>query len=461
MSAVLGRHRRLQHLLTLCAATTALIGASSGSASVATYEIPARIRDDCSVDVTQPILSWIASVPSNSILSFQGGACYRIEGTLELRGRSDLTFDGNGATFRSFNPPTSHRSIWRLVDSSSIVLREMTLIGSYATGGTHDPELQWAHGIDLPGTSAEVSDVAISDVAGDCVFFGEGWSGVTKRWASGTFHDSTCSRIGRNVVTVTAANDVRVERVSGSTIGLIAFDVEPDLPTQGANRVVFDNNTISGSYLYAYAVIGNGPISEQAFTNNRIVAQGLRLAVLYPTYRPQHVTISGNRSDMPAAWPMEFHGVDGLTVTENVVPASGTPMANGDHSCKVNISGNSYPGGSAEVRLAPWLCLLTPTSGQVGTSVAIEGSGLTGASAVTFNGTAASFVVDSSSQISATVPARATGGPITVTTASGTAVSPSSFTITGTSGSGTTYPHRRRRSAHSGVAASRTRSIRP
>jgi hypothetical protein len=352
-------HPRSRLLLTYGVAI-ALIAASSGSASLTTYQIPASIAGDCSVDVTQPIVNWVASVPNNSILSFGSDACYRLEGTLELEGRSGLTFDGNGATFRSFNPPTSHRSIWRLIDSSSIVFRNMTLKGSYAKGGVHDPDLQWAHGIDLPGTSAELSNVAISDVAGDCVFFGEGWSGSTKRWASGSFHDSTCSRIGRNVVTVTAANDVRVERVSGSTIGLIGFDVEPDTATQGANRVVFDNNTIRSYYLYAYAVIGNGPISAQAFTNNRIVGEGLRLAVLYPTYRPQQVTISGNTSDTAAAWPMEFHGVDGLTVTLNVVPTSGTRMAYGDRSCGVNISDNSYPGGSAEVRFAPWLCVSTP-----------------------------------------------------------------------------------------------------
>ncbi|MGZ4419446.1 MAG: hypothetical protein ACXVRV_14915, partial [Gaiellaceae bacterium] len=81
--------------------------------------------------MTQPILSWIGSLPDNSVISFGTSACYRIEGTLELQNRSGLTFEGNGAIFRSFNPPTSHRSIWRLVDSSSIVFRNMTLRGSY------------------------------------------------------------------------------------------------------------------------------------------------------------------------------------------------------------------------------------------------------------------------------------------------------------------------------------------
>ncbi len=72
----------------------------------------------------------------------------------------------------------------------------------------------------------------------------------------------------------------------------------------------------------------------------------------------------------------------------------------------------------------------SPASGVVGDTVVITGTNFTSTTAVTFNGANASFMVNSSTQITATVPANATSGLISVT-AGGTAVSQSSFVVTG------------------------------
>src|SRR5439155_273136 len=90
------------------------------------------------------------------------------------------------------------------------------------------------------------------------------------------------------------------------------------------------------------------------------------------------------------------------------------------------------PGGTAtsagSFTVAPTITSFTPTSGPVGTSVTISGLNFAGTTAVTFNGTTASFTVMSATAIQATAPSGATTGPLSVTTAAGTATSAGTFT---------------------------------
>jgi len=95
-------------------------------------------------------------------------------------------------------------------------------------------------------------------------------------------------------------------------------------------------------------------------------------------------------------------------------------------------TGGSYGRGtvfSLSVGLGPFV-ETQPTSGKVGTAVKILGTDLTGASSVTFNGTAARFTVVSKSEIKTTVPAGATTGTVEVTTPNGTLKSNVVFRVT-------------------------------
>jgi len=82
-------------------------------------------------------------------------------------------------------------------------------------------------------------------------------------------------------------------------------------------------------------------------------------------------------------------------------------------------------------RVLPYVGSFTPTSGPVGTSVTINGSGFTGTIGVGFGDTnPAQFTVNSDSQITATVPSGAKTGPVGVETKTGTAISTQIFTVT-------------------------------
>ena len=62
----------------------------------------------------------------------------------------------------------------------------------------------------------------------------------------------------------------------------------------------------------------------------------------------------------------------------------------------------------------PVVTLLTPTFGPIGTTVVITGTGFTGVTSVTFGGVAASFTVNSPTQITATVPTGTPPGSVDV-----------------------------------------------
>ena len=93
--------------------------------------------------------------------------------------------------------------------------------------------------------------------------------------------------------------------------------------------------------------------------------------------------------------------------------------------------GKSYSQGTVfkiSLGLAPFVKTLQ-LGAHTGTEVTILGTGLTGASSVSFNGASASFTVVSATEIRATVPAGATTGPIEVTTPSGTLQSNVAFRV--------------------------------
>jgi len=95
------------------------------------------------------------------------------------------------------------------------------------------------------------------------------------------------------------------------------------------------------------------------------------------------------------------------------------------------------PGGGAVFSLdfglpkpKPAVAQLVPESGTSGQRILLWGSHLLGATSVTFNGVpAAAFQVNSTQAVMATVPASATTGPVTITTANGTVTTRQSFTV--------------------------------
>jgi hypothetical protein len=122
----------------------------------------------------------------------------------------------------------------------------------------------------------------------------------------------------------------------------------------------------------------------------------------------------------------------GFTVDSNTQLRANVPAGATTGKISVtNSAGTALSAANFTVTVPPTITSFTPSSGPAGTEVTITGSSLTGTSGVAFNGTAAaSFTVDSNTQLRANVPAGATTGKISLTNSNGTALSANNFTVT-------------------------------
>ncbi len=148
------------------------------------------------------------------------------------------------------------------------------------------------------------------------------------------------------------------------------------------------------------------------------------------------VTITGNY--FIDATAVTFNGVSAAYTVQSGTRMVATVPA-GATSGKVRVTTAAGTGTSKQSftvtssNPAPTISSFSPTSGSVGTVVAVTGTNFTGATAVRFNGTAATFSIASATSIQARVPLGATSGKISVTTPGGTATSKSNFKVTATS----------------------------
>ena len=153
---------------------------------------------------------------------------------------------------------------------------------------------------------------------------------------------------------------------------------------------------------------------------------------LNPTSGPVGTSVVITGTGFTGATAVTFGGVTATSFTVNLDTQITATVPTGATTGPIAVT---TPGGTAtsstNFMVQPRITSFSPTSGPVGTSVVITGTGFTGASAMTFNAVSAVFTVNSPTQITATVPLNATTGPIRVTTPGGTATSSTNFTVTG------------------------------
>jgi len=136
-------------------------------------------------------------------------------------------------------------------------------------------------------------------------------------------------------------------------------------------------------------------------------------------------------TNLTGATAVTFHGTPAaFTVVSSSEITTEVPAGAGTGEVRVTTLSGML-GSNAAFRVRPQIKRIWPTSGPVGTQVQIIGVSLRQTTEVTFGGVASTeFSVNSDKQVTATVPAGAVTGPITITTMGGTARSTQRFTVT-------------------------------
>lgn len=324
------------------------------------YAPPASIANDCSSEVTQPILDWLATVPDGSAIQFGVNKCYNIEGPIRIVNRHNLTIDGRGSEFRavtdgstypSFDGKPSwprHRAHWVITkDSSNIVLKN-TIVRGPNTANVYSPtlEAQHAYAVSDRASNITLQDIKGYDVHGDGVTVAGEASGVIIRNAyfSGT---------GRQGIAVTSGSNILFDSFTLTRVARSAIDLEP-IQQESVNGVTFQNGTFQAPinfYIFANGGTGLG-ISNVTLKDNRVLGKNWSaLSQVNNGSIRKNYTFINNTSDTSTNHPPSytFDNIQNFSVTGAYQSYSGKLDVN-DPAIKVagtscgTQSNNQFPG---------------------------------------------------------------------------------------------------------------------
>jgi polygalacturonase len=297
----------------------------------------------------------VASVPDGTTIELVPGGRYRMERTLELRKRRNLTFDGNGATIFATTPGDRVRSSIAVVLGSDITFRDLTVKGANPNAGlaeaAYRPDKEAQNGFDILGTQrVTLTDVTVTDTYGDFVYLSK-YNGL---WSDGVhITNSHFERNGRQGITFVATRNALVENNFLNSMRRATFDFEPGRTDGwGVDNVTIRNNVIGSGRHFLVAAQGRGPVDNVTIEGNRVRGQALQVYVMDKDWGVRHNwRVLNNSSDLPFTTgnqaPMQFYKVNGVTVRGNRQPMKplGIPMygVRAENSCNLALGGNDYP----------------------------------------------------------------------------------------------------------------------
>jgi hypothetical protein len=313
--------------------------------------VPASIDATGRADVTQSLQRFISRVPNDTVVQFRRNGRYRVEGTLFLRNRMRLTFDGEDALIFATTRGAPDRAQWWIKEGSQIVFRDLRVRGANPQGGVskgaYVAKLETQHGFRFEGVNgAELDNVQVTDVYGDFVYLGRDKKKTPSQniW----IHNSTFLRNGRQGIAVTAATNVVIEHNTFNDTRRSTIDLEPNARSWHVTNVfVLDNNVGKGRLLFV-ASHGQGPVDNVVISGNQLKGHALTIDALAPGYqRRSNWVVTDNVSNTTVhSRPLRFGGINGLVVSGNTQRVTGDQpgvVLTGD--CGARVTGNRFGNG--------------------------------------------------------------------------------------------------------------------
>ena len=330
------------------------------------YVVPTSVDSSGSNDASASLQQFVNGVPNGATIRFRSGT-YRMDHGLNLSNRRGLVLEGSGATLvarGSASRPLD--SVFSLMyGSQNLTFRGFTLIGNNPNAGTANAFSggEHLHGFYIGGASGVlIEGTTIRNFYGDCVYIG---TDSSLNWSSNvTFQDSTCTGTGRHGVTLTAARNTIVQRVTFDQIGFMVIDIEPDHASDGAIDTTIRNNSVGsysltnryiGWFVAAYAGAQGTPVRNLTITGNNVTgtaragydgAPWAISVVIDGGIGPRSgIVITNNTSTRTVARsghgaPILIRTADGVTITGNRQPMSSGVFASITGSTNVTNSGN-------------------------------------------------------------------------------------------------------------------------
>lgn len=309
-------------------------------------------------DDTSALTTFFGSVPDGSgvanVIRLQPGT-YRIDTELHLTARHWLTFDLNGATLQWNTPDDTTRRLFWFTNCDYMTVKNGTMIGTYTyptSGDAHNVPLQFMHAIEFDqGMYGRVENMAIRGFYGDGVMLGTELGFA--RSLNNTIVGCDIRQVGRNAVSVIAADDTLIHGCHIQQTGLNGVDIEPDLGGYTCSRTTVTSNTWGGQggtvTRRVFMIVPRVAIDTVEFSNNTISGRDASIWIndtgsFTPwEERVTGVTVTNNTCDTNSVngiW--RVNATDTYTVSGNTIPmVSGNTIQLRD-VCDYSITGTTF-----------------------------------------------------------------------------------------------------------------------